>query len=146
METIAVFVNDSEEAEASIDFGAREAAVRKARLRLIAAWDVPQSMLGSGVAQREVFDEFREGAEELLDEAEARARAVEPNLEIEKRAVKGLPGPGFVEESRDATLAVAARKPQGPLRELMVGSISKYILRNAHIPVVVLPVIPQNHR
>ena len=61
---------------------------------------------------------------------------------MEKRAVKGQPGPVFVEESRDASLAVAARRPQGPLRELMVGSISKYILRNSHIPVVVIPFLP----
>ena len=65
-----------------------------------------------------------------------------PELEVEKRAVKGQPGPVFVEESRDASLAVAARRPQGPLRELMVGSISKYILRNSHIPVVVIPFLP----
>ncbi len=143
METIAVFVNESEAANASIDFGAHEAAVRQARLRLITAWEVPQSMLGSGVAQREVFDEFREAAEALLDEAAARVIEVYPQVEVEKRAVKGQAGPVFVEESRDAVLAVAARRPQGPLRELMVGSISKYILRNSHIPVVVIPILPQ---
>jgi nucleotide-binding universal stress UspA family protein len=142
METIAVFVNESGEAKASVEFGAREAAIRQARLRLIAAWEVPQSMLGSGVAQREVFDEFRESAEALLDEAAARVAELYPELEVEKRAVKGQPGPVFVEESRDASLAVAARRPQGPLRELMVGSISKYILRNSHIPVVVIPFLP----
>lgn len=143
METIAVFVNESDAAQASVDFGAREAAFRQARLRLIAAWEVPQSMLGSGVAQREVFDEFREDAEALLDEAAAHALRLYPGLEVEKRAVKGQAGPVFVEESRDAVLAVAARRPQGPLRELMVGSISKYILRNSHIPVVVIPIIPE---
>ena len=63
METVAVFVDEFDAAKASVEFGAREAAIRQARLRLIAAWEVPQSMLGSGVAQREVFDEFRESAE-----------------------------------------------------------------------------------
>lgn len=101
-------------------------------------------MLGSGVAQREVFDEFRENAEELLRETAARVKEMEPGVELELRAVKGQPGPVFLAEAEDASLAVAARKPQGPLRELMVGSISKYILRNAHIPVVVIPVLGQH--
>ena len=139
METIAVFVNDSEEAEASVDFGAREAAVRKARLRLIAAWEVPQSMLGSGLAQREVFDEFKEAAEDMLREAAKSAWEVAPTVEIEMHAVRGQPGPVFVEESRDCALAVAARKPEGVLRELVVGSISGYILRNLRIQGVGIP-------
>jgi nucleotide-binding universal stress UspA family protein len=144
METIAVFVNGSEEAAASLEFGAHEAAIRRARLRLVAAWDVPSSILGGGVAGQDVYDEFRESAEALIQEAVAQVAAWEPSVEVETRVVKGQPGPVFLEESRDAALIVAARKRHAGIKELVLGSVSKHILNNSERPVVVIPILPRS--
>jgi nucleotide-binding universal stress UspA family protein len=144
MESIAVFVNGSEDAAASLEFGAHEAAIRKATLRLIAAWDVPSSILGGGVAGREVYEEFRETAEDLIKEAVAKALELEPDVAVETRVVKGQPGPVFLEESRDATLIVAARKRHPGIKELVLGSVSKHIISNAERPVVVVPLLPRS--
>jgi nucleotide-binding universal stress UspA family protein len=144
MESIAVFVNGSEEAAASLEFGAHEAALRGATLRLIAAWEVPSSILGGGVAGQEVYDEFRESAEGLIKEAVARAAEFEPSVAIETRVVKGQAGPVFLEESRDAALIVAARKRHAGIKELVLGSVSKHILNNSERPVVVVPLLPRN--
>ena len=144
MESIAVFVNGSEEAAASLEFGAHEAAIRGATLRLIAAWEVPSSILGGGVAGQEVYDEFRESAEALIKEAVARATEFEPSIAIETRVVKGQPGPVFLEESRDAALIVAARKRHAGIKELVLGSVSKHILNNSERPVVVVPLLPRS--
>ena len=141
MESIAVFVNGSEEAAASIEFGAHEAALRGAVLRLVAAWDVPSSILGGGVAGQEVYDEFRETAENLIAEAVARVAELEPSVVVETRVVKGQAGPVFLEESRDVTLIVAARKRHAGFRELVLGSVSKHIISHAERPVVVLPLL-----
>lgn len=143
MEVVAVFVNGTEEAEASLEFGAYEAALRKATLRLVAAWDVPSSILAGGVAGQEIYDEFREDAEALLAEAVAKVAGLEPTVVCETRAVKGQPGPVFLEESRDATLIVAARKRHAGIKELVLGSISKHIVNNAERPVVVIPILPR---
>jgi nucleotide-binding universal stress UspA family protein len=142
MESVAVFVNGSEEAAASLEFGAREAAIRGATLRLVAAWDVPSSILGGGVAGQEVYAEFRESAEKLIKDAVARVAESEPSVAVETRVVKGQPGPVFLEESRDATLIVAARKRHAGIKELVLGSISRHILNNAERPVVVVPLLP----
>lgn len=144
MESIAVFVNGSEDAAASLEFGAHEAAIRKATLRLIAAWDVPSSILGGGVAGREVYEEFRETAEDLIREAVAKVSVLEPDVAVETRVVKGQPGPVFLEESRDATLIVAARKRHPGIKELVLGSVSKHIISNAERPVVVVPLLPRS--
>ncbi len=144
METIAVFVNGSEEAAASLEFGAHEAAIRRARLRLVAAWDVPSSILGGGVAGQDVYDEFRESAEALIQEAVVQVAAWEPSVEVETRVVKGQPGPVFLEESRDAALIVAARKRHAGIKELVLGSVSKHILNNSERPVVVIPILPRS--
>jgi nucleotide-binding universal stress UspA family protein len=141
MESIAVFVNGSEEATASLEFGAHEAAIRRATLRLVAAWEVPSSILGGGVAGLDVYDEFRETAETLIKEAVARVAELEPGVAIETRVVKGQPGPVFLEESRDATLIVAARKRHPGIKELVLGSVSKHILNNSERPVVVVPLL-----
>jgi nucleotide-binding universal stress UspA family protein len=143
METVAVFINGTEEAAASLEFGAHEAALRKATLRLIAAWDVPSSILSGGVAGQEVYDEFREAAEALIAEAVAKVTELEPGVVCETRVVKGQPGPVFLEESRDATLIVAARKRQAGIKELVIGSISRHILNHAERPVVVIPILPR---
>ena len=144
MESIAVFVNGSEDAAASLEFGAHEAAIRKATLRLVAAWDVPSSILGGGVAGREVYEEFRETAENLIKEAVAKVSVLEPDVAVETRVVKGQPGPVFLEESRDAALIVAARKCHPGIKELVLGSVSKHIISNAERPVVVVPLVPRS--
>lgn len=141
MESIAVFVNGSEEAAASLEFGAHEAAIRAAVLRLVAVWDVPSSILGGGVAGQEVYDEFRQSADELIAEAVARVAQLEPSVAVETRVVKGQPGPVFLEESRDATLIVAARRRHPGIKELVLGSVSKHIISHAERPVVVVPLL-----
>ena len=141
MESIAVFINGSEEAAASLEFGVHEAAIRNATLRLISAWDVPSSILGAGAAGPDVYDEFREPAEELIKEAIARAAQLEPKVAVETRVVKGQPGPVFLEESKDATLIVAARRRHPGIKELVLGSVSKQVIQNAERPVVVVPLL-----
>ena len=141
MESIAVFVNGSEEAAASLEFGAHEAAIRKATLRLVASWEVPSSILGAGVAGQDVYEEFRETADNLIKAAVARAIELEPGVAIETRVVKGQPGPVFLEESRDAVLIVAARKRHPGIKELVLGSVSKHVLNNSERPVVVVPIL-----
>lgn len=143
MEVVAVFVNGTEEAAASLEFGAHEAALRQATLRLVAAWDVPSTILGGGVAGQEIYDEFREDAETLLAEAVAKVAELEPTVVCETRAVKGQGGPVFLEESRDATLIIAARKRHAGIKELVLGSISKHIMNHAEKPVVVIPILPR---
>ncbi len=141
MEIIGVFLNGSEEAAASLEFGIQEAALRRASLRLISAWEVPQSMLGAGVGGKELYDQFRESAEGLVEEGVARVAELDPSVECERRVVKGQPNAVFLEESLGCTLVVAARRRQGALRELVMGSISRHILNHAECPVVVIPIL-----
>ena len=121
METIGVFLNGSEEAAASLDFGIKEAALRCARLRLISAWEVPQSMLGAGVGGKELYDQFRESAEALVEEGVARAAELAPSVECERRVAKGQPNAAFLEESQGCTLVVAARRRQGTVTGVGAG-------------------------
>ena len=48
METIVVGVDGSDGSTAALEFAAEEAALREAPLRIVAAWDVPAAVYGSG--------------------------------------------------------------------------------------------------
>jgi nucleotide-binding universal stress UspA family protein len=138
MGTVVVAMNGSEEAAASLEYAVREAKLRGARLRLVAAWEVPSSILGSGVAGRDMYDDFRENAEETVAEAVERAHELEPSLEIETRVTKGQLGNVLLEESRDADMIVVARRTHGRVRELVLGSVARQTLSHAEIPVLVV--------
>jgi nucleotide-binding universal stress UspA family protein len=136
MDTIVVAMNGSEEAAASLEFAVKEAAIRGARLRLVSAWEVPSSILGSGVAGREMYDDFRDNAETVVAEAAARAAELDPS--VETRVAKGQLGNVLLEESRDAAMIVVARRAHGGLRELVLGSVARQTLAHAEIPVLVV--------
>ena len=144
MESIAVFVNGSEEAAASLEFGAHEAAIRESH-----------SSSGGGLGRALVHPRWRRGRpgglrrvprERRGSASRTRSRGSresEPSVAVETRVVKGQPGPVFLEESRDAALIVAARKRHAGIKELVLGSVSKHILNNSERPVVVVPILPR---
>jgi nucleotide-binding universal stress UspA family protein len=138
METIIVAMNGSEEAAASLEYAVQEAKIRGARLRLVSAWEVPSSILGSGVAGREMYDDFRENAENIVAEAAERAAELDPSVEVETRVSKGQLGNVLLEESQDASMIVVARRAHRGLRELVLGSVARQTLSHAEIPVLVV--------
>lgn len=138
METIVVAMNGSAEAAASLEYAVKEAALRGARLRLVSAWEIPSSILGSGVAGRDMYDDFRENAENLVEEAAARAAELDPSVEVETRVSKGQLGNVLLQESSDASLIVVARRTHGGLREWVLGSVARQTLSRAEIPVLVV--------
>ena len=77
----------------------------------------------------------------LVEEGVVRAAELAPSVECERRVAKGQPNAVFLEESQGCTLVVAARRRQGTVRELVLGSISRHILNNAECPVVVIPIL-----
>lgn len=142
METIVVAINGSEEAEISLEHAVREAAIRGGKLRLVGAWDVPASILGSGVAGREMYDDFRANAENLIAEAIARVKELNPSVQVETRVVKGHLGNALIQESAGATMIVVARRAHGGLREWILGSLARQALSRAEIPVLVVHTRP----
>jgi nucleotide-binding universal stress UspA family protein len=135
---VLVLLNGSEEARAALHHGVLEAALRGARLRMVAAWDVPSSILGSGVAAEEVFDEFHGEADRLIEEGIEYAHNLDPTVELETRIVQGQPAQVFLSESKRADLVVMARGAHGSLKELVVGSITRYMLGHALCPILVV--------
>ncbi|HSC51854.1 MAG TPA: universal stress protein [Gaiellaceae bacterium] len=138
---VVVGVDGSEGGAAALEFAAAEAALRKARLRVVAAWHVPLAAFGSGFAppmDPATFDAFRAAAEQVAEDAAAAAKQLQPGLDVEGLAVEGQPADVLVEQAADAQLIVVGRRGLGGFKSLLLGSVSQQVVHYATCPVVVV--------
>lgn len=77
-------------------------------------------------------------AEQLIAAVLDRAAGGEPGVAVERRPVRGEPGPVLVERARNADLLVVGSHGQRGLLGTMVGSVSQYCVDHATCPVVVV--------
>jgi nucleotide-binding universal stress UspA family protein len=74
----------------------------------------------------------------LIEEGIEYAHNLDPTVELETRIVQGQPAQVFLSESKRADLVVMARGAHGSLKELVVGSITRYMLGHALCPILVV--------
>lgn len=141
METIVVGVDGSACARAALEFAAREAALRQARLRIFCAWEIPPAVYAGGFAptlDQRTLDGFRAGAETIANEAGAAAKELQPTIECEGKAVQGQPAEVLLQEARDADLIVVGNRGHGGFASLLLGSVSHQVVHHAPCPVTVV--------
>jgi nucleotide-binding universal stress UspA family protein len=141
METIVVGVDGSAGARAALEFAAREAALRQARLRIVCAWEIPPAVYGGGFAptlDQSTLDGFRDGAETIVNEAVAAAKELQPTIECEGKAMQGQPAEVLLQEARDAELIVVSNRGHGGFASLLLGSVSHQVVQHAPCPVTVV--------
>jgi nucleotide-binding universal stress UspA family protein len=141
METIVVGVDGSDGGKAALEFAAREADFRGARLRVVSGWQVPAMVYGAEFApplDAATLDGFRVRAQEVADDALAAVKKEHPSLEGEALAIQGQPADVLLDQSGDATLVVVGRRGLGGFRSLLLGSVSQQVVQHATCPVVVV--------
>ena len=141
METIVVGVDGSDGSTAALEFAAEEAALRKAPLRIVAAWDVPAAVYGSGftpAVDAGTLEALGGRMQELADEAAAAAKKLQPSIEVEAAAVAGQPADVLLERAAGAGLIVVGRRGLGGFKTLLLGSVSQQVVHHATCPVVVV--------
>ena len=141
METIVVGVDGSQCARAALEFAAREAALREARLRIICAWEIPPAVFAGGFApglDQPTLDGFRDGAETVVREAVAAAQQLQSTIACEGKAVQGQPAEVLLQEAREADLIVVGNRGHGGFASLLLGSISHQVVHHASCPVTVV--------
>ena len=141
METIVVGVDGSDGSTAALEFAAEEAALRKAPLRIVAAWDVPAAVYGSGftpAVDAGTLEALGGRMQELADEAAEKAKKLQPSIEVEAAAVAGQPADVLLESAAGAGLIVVGRRGLGGFKTLLLGSVSQQVVHHASCPVVVV--------
>lgn len=134
---VVVGVDGSEGAAAALDWALRESAVRGVPLRAVFA---AQRRLGS-IVDPDAALAAREAVRDALAEAVSAAvrRTGVAGVAVTAEPVEGHPVGVLVEASGPATLVVTGARGRGPLRGLLLGSVSQAVAHHARGPLVVVP-------
>ncbi|MFG3093391.1 universal stress protein [Streptomyces sp. NPDC048202] len=136
-EPIVVGVDGSAPSLRAVDWGAEEAALRGAPLRLVYAslWERYEGELIAQELNRPVEEVM---ARDVVGTAEARARLRRPGVEVTTDVLPGEPEYALVRESRAARAVVVGSRGRGGVAEALLGSVSLTVAGHAHCPVFVL--------
>jgi nucleotide-binding universal stress UspA family protein len=137
---IVAGTDGSEESLRAVDWAAREAALRGAPLRIVAAAGVlPRMISRAGPGQydtvTDVLDSERDRA--LAAAAERAALAARGAL-IDTDPLTGPPAQAIVESGSGALMLVVGSRGIGAFTALLLGSVSRYAASHAPGPVVVV--------
>lgn len=140
METIVVGIDGSDGSAAALEFAAHEAAVHKARLRVVTAWNVPYAVYAEGfVPPADLSATLRREAASLAARAAERVAEAEPTVYCEHEAVEGHPAEVLAAESRNASLVVVGSRGHGGFASLLLGSTSHQVAQHASCAVAIVP-------
>ena len=141
--TVVVGVDGSKSAEQALDWAIEEAALEHRPLTLVHALG-PLGTSGTawldqaGVNQRDILDAMRSDGQALLDAARDRALGKAPQLVVHEVLRLVDPREALLDLSHDAAMIVLGSRGRGPVRSLVLGSVSVGVSRHASCPVVIL--------
>ena len=129
----------SPESQRALAWAADLARAASARLHVLSVYEPTLSTslaVGGGLATASIHDVLRrEGRQEL---AEAVA-ALDPDIDASETLVDGDARDLLARESGDLDVLVVGPRGYGPLRAVLLGSVSSALVRSAQSPLVVVP-------
>lgn len=137
-QVVAVGVDETEASRRALAWAAAEAARRGATLQVLTAWTW-DALEGAPLAAVDPAA-MRKSAQAVQDEA---LKAVLADLEdppaVAAEIVQTTAAEALVEASRHADLVVVGTHGRGPVRSMLLGSVSQAVVRHSECPVVVMP-------
>jgi nucleotide-binding universal stress UspA family protein len=130
---IVVGVDGSDSAIDALRWAARQAELTGASLKVLTAWQVPMAY-GTPLSVLGDYDPA-DNAAQVLTETVTEA---DIKLPVETEVIQGSPAACLVEASADADLLVVGRRGHGELVDMVLGSVSAYVVAHAHCPVAVI--------
>ncbi|GAB2484154.1 universal stress protein [Nocardiopsis aegyptia] len=132
--SILVGVDGSEAALKAVDWAAAEAVRRDGRLLLLTAF----TMYTAEVAFTWREEDIKISLDQVLDEAQDRALAVAPKLEVERVTVLDPPTVALLHRAAEAAMVVVGLRGRGGFPGLKAGSVAYRVAAHAPVPVVVV--------
>ena len=139
MRQIVVGIDGSASSRTALEWAAREAALREARLIVVHAWHVPANAYGNYPSLFADPEVFRSAAREMVNQALTGIDPESVPLGIEVRLVQGSATTALLEAAEEAELIVLGPNRRGGLGQLLLGSTSREVSREAAVPVVIVP-------
>lgn len=146
---ILVAIDGSEKSDEALDFTLNLGQTVKAEIELFTVTqNIVVPWFGSVEASamtmdpsylNEYYEDQRKYSEEILDKAMKKAKRVYPELKISKKVVRGVPDQMIVEEAKSGfDLVVVGSRGHGFIDELVLGSVSKRVVDDSPVPVLVV--------
>ena len=142
MGTIVVGIDGSAGSQEALRFAAAEARLRKAKLKLVAAWTLTYVAAPIGMMapiDDALLPELQGNARAVLDEAVAAVLGDATDIELEKIIAEGSAAQVLVEAAQGADLLVVGTRGHGGFAGLLLGSVSQQIAHHAPCPIVIVP-------
>lgn len=148
--SIVVGVDGSRHADRAVRWAAEQARLEQRRLVVVAASGAPtvQDVGWNGViagTDPESDPRVSAGVRRVADAAVSLALSVAPGIEAEALAVIGDPREALVALSEAAHLLVVGSRGRGPVRTLLLGSVSTAVVKLTSSPVVVCRARSESH-
>jgi nucleotide-binding universal stress UspA family protein len=135
---VVVGLDDSEPSRRAVEWAAREAVRRDATLQVITAWTW-EGLAGAPLAAVDP-EVMQKVAQDTQDRVLSEVMADLPVVPVVAReVVRSTAAEALVEASRHADFVVLGTHARGPLRTMLLGSVSQAVIRHAACPVIVLP-------
>jgi nucleotide-binding universal stress UspA family protein len=139
MKAIVCGVDGSEHGQAALDFAADEAALRRSKLIVVCAWEIPLMIAPVGVVYpTEVLGDLGENAKKIVQAAVSRVAERQPGVECEGKAIEGQAAGVILEEAKPANMIVVGSRGHGGFASLLLGSVTQQVVHHALCPVVVV--------
>ncbi|MDI3315958.1 MAG: universal stress protein [Mycobacterium sp.] len=138
---VVVGVDGSAPSDEAVRWAAREAALRKLRLTLVYALATPALPWPAERMPTDVRQRLEVDARAIIDKAVKIAEdtgSVGDPADIESQLVFSAPVPTLVDMSKDARIVAVGARGLGPVRSVLLGSVSTGLIHHAHCPVAVI--------
>ena len=147
LRTLGVAWTEGHESDRALALAAELAERAGAELRLLSVVEpvsqVPLESPGAVAAWSALARSFEQAEEQERAERERQLTALEnrlaPGIKASAELLRGDPVERLVESSADLDLLLLGSRAYGPLRRVLLGSVSSPLLRRAECPVIVVP-------
>jgi nucleotide-binding universal stress UspA family protein len=129
----------SAESGQALDLAAKFAKAADAELRILGVHSAPAfgHVSASGAFKTESINQaLRRRLQEEVEEAE---RGLPDDVQSTASVVDGVPAEALVAQSADVDLLVLGSRGYGPLRSVLLGSVSSRVVEQSSCPVLVVP-------
>jgi nucleotide-binding universal stress UspA family protein len=138
---ITVGLDGSQEAGVAVAGGVDLARASGAPLKLVAVAEAPVFPYGKGGGMSQGWYELKQAIEELMRERLTVAvESVPDDVRVESALVSGEPASALAElAAGDGGLLLVGSRGYGPVRRVLLGSVSATLVRSAPCPLIVCP-------
>lgn len=107
-------------------------------VRVVHSWFLPAVVAGWYAGPGADYEVMDAASERIIDHVITAAGTPPSGVTVEREVLRGTPGFGLIEASRDVDLVVVGSRGRGTLRGLLLGSTSAEVASYAHCPVAVI--------